>query len=394
MLGPGSSAGPCRRSGTSPRSPSRATPSLASSARENWLRFIDTEDAPAPDTRTAPSICRWSAWSACCRGRRSCRSRGAPLVERRGARPLSRGAAASWLATGLVFFSLAAAKRSVYLLPLFPALALLVGAGVANPPVDGRMGRLARLGARALVPATLLLAAAAAAYAAGIDPAVVVRRWLKPDDAEGAAAVAAAAHDAALPLGLLALGTAVGGVLCARAVRASDWRRIVIVVAALVVGWTAIFDARIHPIIGRSRSLGAFMTHVDAIVPRDRPLYAIFPPDPGLRFYAPRSVQSWQTARPNEAAYLFLWEDELGRATPTVEPLAMSDARQAGRGRLALVLAPPDTSERVVDPGEHLEALVPAADVDEGRGSAGARCRGSRGRSPSGDRRPGSSSRP
>src|SRR5438876_5858439 len=35
------------------------------------------------------------------------------------------------VATGVVFFSLAAAKRSVYLLPLHPAVALLLGAGVA-----------------------------------------------------------------------------------------------------------------------------------------------------------------------------------------------------------------------------------------------------------------------
>jgi hypothetical protein len=184
-------------------------------------------------------------------------------------------------------------------------------------------------------------AALAAAYACGLDPAVLVRHWLKPDDADGAAAVATAAHDAALPLALLAVGTAAGAAVGARAARASDWRRIVFVVAALVVGWTAVFDARIHPTIGRSRSLGAFMTRVGAIVPREDPLFAIFPPDPGLRFYAPRPVQAWQTARTTDPAYLLLWEDELQRATPPVEPLALSDARQSGRGRLALVLAPP-----------------------------------------------------
>src|SRR5207302_10916662 len=58
-----------------------------------------------------------------------------PLRDRRAAAAL----AAAWVATGVVFFSLAAAKRSVYLLPLHPAVALLLGAGVAAPPADGRL---------------------------------------------------------------------------------------------------------------------------------------------------------------------------------------------------------------------------------------------------------------
>jgi 4-amino-4-deoxy-L-arabinose transferase-like glycosyltransferase len=307
-------------------------------ARENLLRFADTETAGTghahgPIYLALTGLVGLLPWTALLP--LAC----APLAAR--PRSLPTALAAAWFATGLVFFTLAASKRSVYLLPLYPAIALLAGAGVANPPVDGRLARLARLGARAYAPAAFVLSALAGAYAGGLDPAVVVRHWLRPDDADGAAALATAARTAALPLGLLALGTAVGGVLCARAVRASDWRRIVIVVATLVVAWTAVFDARIHPTIGRSRSLGAFMTRIDAIVPPDSRLYAIFPPDPGLRFYAPRSVQAWQTARTTEPAYLLLWEDELRRATPPVEPLALSDARQSGRGRLALVLAPP-----------------------------------------------------
>jgi 4-amino-4-deoxy-L-arabinose transferase-like glycosyltransferase len=307
-------------------------------ARENWLRFVDTETAGTghahgPVYLALTGLVGLLPWTpllplAC-----------APLAAR--PRPLPVALSAAWAGTGLVFFTLAASKRSVYLLPLYPAVALLAGAGVAAPPADGRLARLTRLGAGTYLPASFLLAALAGAYALGLDPGVAVRHWLRPDDAEGAAAVAAAARDAALPLGLLALVTAAGGLVGARAVRAQNWRRVVIVVAALTIAWTTVFDACIHPAIGRARSLGGFMSRVDAVVPADDPLYAIFPPDPGLRFYAPRSVQAWQTARTTSPAYLLLWEDELARATPTVEPLALSDARQPGRGRLALVLAPP-----------------------------------------------------
>src|SRR4029077_12717065 len=59
----------------------------------------------------------------------------APL--RRATRTPAAALAAVWFAVGFVFFSLAQAKRSVYLLPLYPAVALLVGAGAAAPPRQG-----------------------------------------------------------------------------------------------------------------------------------------------------------------------------------------------------------------------------------------------------------------
>ncbi len=53
----------------------------------------------------------------------------APSPERRGARAQTTSAlACSWSVTGLIFFSIAKGKRADYLLPLLPAVALLVGA--------------------------------------------------------------------------------------------------------------------------------------------------------------------------------------------------------------------------------------------------------------------------
>src|SRR5437660_960187 len=120
------------------------------------------------------------------------------LVPLRG-RPATAALAAAWVATGVVFFSLAAAKRSVYLLPLYPAVALLLGAGVAAPAADGRLERLARLGALLLAPAGLGLAALAGALVLGFDPVPRVQPWLRPEAAAGAATLAAAGRTAAWP---------------------------------------------------------------------------------------------------------------------------------------------------------------------------------------------------
>src|SRR5439155_923084 len=115
-----------------------------------------------------------------------------PLAER--PRPAAVVLAAAWVTTGVAFFSLAAAKRSVYLLPLHPAVALLLGAGVATRGSDGRLARAARLGAYLYAPAALLLAGLAGALALGADPLALARPWLRPDDAAGAATLAGAAR--------------------------------------------------------------------------------------------------------------------------------------------------------------------------------------------------------
>ncbi|HUE30153.1 MAG TPA: glycosyltransferase family 39 protein, partial [Verrucomicrobiae bacterium] len=103
-------------------------------ARENWLRFVDPEGAATGHAHAAGylvplglvGLVPWTPLLPLA------------LVPLR-ARPWPAAAAlaASWVATGVVFFSLAAAKRSVYLLPLHPAVALLLGAGVAAPPAGG-----------------------------------------------------------------------------------------------------------------------------------------------------------------------------------------------------------------------------------------------------------------
>jgi hypothetical protein len=172
----------------------------------------------------------------------------------------------------------------------------------------------------------------------------VARSWLRPDDAAGALALATAARAATPWLVLLACATAVAVPLLAAAVRRAAWARVVVLVAALFVIWTATFDARLHPAIARERSLSAFLAKVKRMVPPDTPLYALFPPDPGLRFYAPRTLRAWPAEGGLPGSYLLLWEDEWqrlrdgsGRPLPV---LAVSDARRTGRGQLALVSTP------------------------------------------------------
>src|SRR5262249_49681443 len=94
-------------------------------ARENWLRFVDPGDAavgPAhgPGYLSPLGLVGFLPWTPLLPLVL------APLFEQ-GRRP-AVALAGAWILSGFVFFSIAAAKRSVYLLPLHPALALLAGA--------------------------------------------------------------------------------------------------------------------------------------------------------------------------------------------------------------------------------------------------------------------------
>jgi len=330
-------------------------------ARENWLRFLEPESAETghahgPGYLVPLGLVGLLPWTPILP------LLFLPLRER--PRPAVAKLAAAWCATTVVFFTLAAAKRSVYLLPIYPAVALLIGAGVAAPPENQRITRATRLTARLYAPAALVLALGAAALALGFDPAPRLGRWLAPPDAAGAASLVAAARGAALPLVLLALATAAVALVLARAAREAEWHRLVLGVAALMVAWTVSFDALLHPAIAQDRSLKTFGARVAHLVPADATLYALFPPDPGLRFYAPRPLHPWPAGGASADAWLLLWEDEwrrlrdgAGRPLPV---LAVSEARQALRGHLALVVAPHGP-------------LVPARDAPGTRSPAGLR---------------------
>lgn len=326
--------------------------------KENVVRFIDTDDARTGHAHgmlylPIVGLVGLLPWVPLL-----------PLgVPERRASPAVK-LAAVWALVVVVFFSLANAKRSVYLLPAFPAFAIAVGAGV------GAGGRpLARRLAATYLPAFVVVAAIAIAFAAGLDPGIAFTRWLKPDDAHGASVVAAAAARNASIFAALGLATLTGALLIERARRNAAWSELVLAVAMLMCAWTAAFDAVIHPAIARTRSLRDFMTTVDRLVPRDATLATSFPVDPGLRFHAPRPLERFTSAA-DAPRWALLWQDEWSRLRDAHgEPLAVlavSEARQSRRGSLALVLTPPGTLERSAPapalpkpPGLHATPLSP-----------------------------------
>jgi 4-amino-4-deoxy-L-arabinose transferase-like glycosyltransferase len=314
--------------------------------KENVVRFVDTDDARTGHAHGAwylplLGLVGFLPWVPLL-----------PLAVARRGDGEARVFATVWAATVLMFFSLANAKRSVYLLPAFPALALGVGAGLAE---GGRP--LARRLCAAYLPALLVMGALALALAVGLDPTVLLVGFLKPDDARGATALVAAAAAARSALLVLGGTTVLAALVIERARRAGRWLTLVLGVALLTAAWTATFGATVHPVIARTRSLRSFMTAVDRLVPRNAALATRFPADPGLRFYAPRPLVRLELESTAPLRYLLLWEDEWrvlrDERDQALAVLAVSEGRQSRRGSLALVVAPAGRLYRAAPPAQN-----------------------------------------
>ena len=260
---------------------------------------------------------------------------------------------AAWVAVVLVFFSLAAAKRSVYLLPLFPALAVLLALGVAAAARPDASRAVLRVTSAIYAPALVLLGLAAGALASGVDVVAVLRHRLKPRDAQNTLAVVAGRPGrGARAARARRRRAACAAVLVARARRHADWRRLTLVVAAVTCAWHAVFGGFLHATLGRAASLAPFMDAVDRLVPPDASLHvASFPPDPGLRFYAPRppaAVESQRCRDPPTSSSGRTSGDALARRQRAP---ARADRRERDAGATPRPARPPARARGCAPPG-------------------------------------------
>jgi 4-amino-4-deoxy-L-arabinose transferase-like glycosyltransferase len=268
-----------------------------------------------------------------------------PLMASPGsARPRVRTLLLAWTATIVAVVTVSASKRPVYLLPIFPAVALLLADGLTTAP-SPRLTRVLRATTACYAPAFVLVAVVLLALLAGLNVAAPFEALLAPEDRVSVQAVETFVRSARAPLIGVALGTLV--LACAiLALRAANrWTQLVAAVACAITMWTLTFQIGIHPAIARSRGFATFMPVVATLVPPGEPLHAYFPVDPGVRFYAPRPVVEWKQRPADRDVYLLAWEREVeafpAAARAALERLATSEARHGRRGPLVLLRVPP-----------------------------------------------------
>jgi len=270
-----------------------------------------------------------------------------------------------WTVTSLLFFSLASGKRSNYILPLYPAVALLLAIWWEQL-IQGTfvsrvlMKPLARVCAFILCAGFVLVLIVLMAHSAGFDLDHVAMPFLHPRDRANIPLVAHGLQSqfpvVLIWLALLAL--AIGWYFWG--LRQDQW---MYVFAALVVSASSTLyfaNALFHPILARERTYKPFMIGVRSTV-KNAPLYFYkAASDYGAIFYADRHIPSYHAdlsllatqSSVDSPQYLLLTEEDwqtLPTTTPyRLERLVTSD----GKG--------PDKKHRLV-----LAALLPGREKDD-----------------------------
>ena len=235
---------------------------------ENFRRFAGGFGLPQPVTAlVVPSITEalpWSAFFLISLGRRMARRSWTPATSY----------LACWWAAVLLVFSLAVGKRTIYLMPLYPAAALLAAEQVwrwvnvaVTEPARGavRVGRREWIAATASVVVAILVVAATRLRGAEGPPISV------PGDDTDLLRYLVADHPIALALTVVAAVAATIGALVR--LRERDFGELPLILAlALTVFYVTLFPAYRMWHKDR-RSVKDFGLEVASRVPRDEPLY-------------------------------------------------------------------------------------------------------------------------
>ena len=279
-----------------------------------------------------------------------------------------------WFATVFLFYSASSSKRSVYILPLYPAAALLLGAWwqalrrgeIALPRGFVRLIRAAGYVSAAVIGLAML---GVAAQAGSFDPLGTIRPFLHPKDQSNLPFFTSVVSDHSAAFGCWFLG--VGGAMIAliHGLRRQAWGR---VFGALVVFTTSMFllvNHVIQPTIAAARTYRPFMARVVETV-GSRPLFFYRCFDSGALYYADRRIPFYSPAiTPSEPYYVLASEEDWERLRRLDEGSGPTAARENGteaasydadEARLQLL----DTSEGTGPKGRRRLTLV---EVSAGR---------------------------
>ena len=174
-----------------------------------------------------------------------------------------------WAGVVFLFFSAAPLKRVAYILPLRPALALLVGWWLADvirrAAPAGRLVRVARGLASAAAVVAAGLGIAGEALARGVVPASLRALAARNDvDVDGIVRAAAAAR---IEVGLLAVIGCAAAIVTAQALGRARWSRAMLGAAALVAAAAVLAGDVVGPERAAQRSVQPFARAVAREVP-------------------------------------------------------------------------------------------------------------------------------
>jgi 4-amino-4-deoxy-L-arabinose transferase-like glycosyltransferase len=249
----------------------------------------------------------------------------------------------AWFAAVFVVLSIALGKRSVYILPLYPAVALLFGAWwreLGDGGISTRWAKFAAIGAASLfaVSAALLLA-----HVLGWNLIETVAASLRPKEREGLALVVEAMRRHRLAILLYAGFSALAALLLIYAARKNYWRHVLAVITALMVVLFWLIQNVFHPALAAKYSFKPFMERAEQETPPSAPIVFYRGANKAAAFYARVYFPAFQQARPAKPPFFMLISEDDWTALRGEAGLTELDVSETtgweGRQRLFLVRA-------------------------------------------------------
>ena len=264
-----------------------------------------------------------------------------------------------WAIVPFVLFSLAGSKRAVYLLPAYPAYAMLLARAWTSLLRRGEPPIAKALLAAGAVVVSLILFLVAAVVLLGTSGAAIegwIRGFVSDADVNNVAPLLEATREhraVVIPLGLAMLAASWVTLVGARGAR---WARVAASTAVAMIVLHATVSTTLLPALASKRSARHAMNRVQELVPLDTALsfYRAF--DYGAVFYrgAPIPVRQALSDVPEiDGAWLLTWPAFLGELEQEVrrldtggeaagayeveEAIASDDARPSDRTSLVLV---------------------------------------------------------
>lgn len=250
-----------------------------------------------------------------------------------------------WFATVLIFFSAFTQKRSVYILSVYPAVALLLGAWwrkieQAQPAADSLFSRPA-----AYVSAASFLLGSGVLFCQIFGQGIVpfLQSRLYPKDQAKMALLANLLLEHRTAIFVWASSCGLGGLFLAVVAKRKAWGPCFGIITGLMIT-SLVFVQKFDFYLGRQYSFKSFVSRVIKTTD-DAPLYFYRSGDFGVVFYADRRIPIYDSgpfASDDYLSYWLVWENDWKKST-FKNPLTLVDTSEStdpmGKGRLLLVRA-------------------------------------------------------
>lgn len=257
-----------------------------------------------------------------------------------------------WVLTVFLFYSASSSKRSVYILPLYPAVALLLGAWwqelrTRTALLPRSFSSLLRASGYLGVLTVALFIAVVAAQLLGFDPLGVLRPFLHPKDQNNLPFFAdlVSTHPIAFFLWFAVVGPA--ALVLLRSIRRQRWGWVFGSLWAFTFSTFLLVYGVFQPTVAAARTFRPFMARVVNHV-HTTPLFFYGAFDSGAIFYAGRRIPLYELSSPGTDGgpyFLLMWEEEWAKLSAHSDSgwrvVDMSEGTgPKGNHRLVLVYVP------------------------------------------------------